>query len=124
MPSISSDHSLVILCPSPKGRCGRQFKYEAYWEEHEECGTIVKEGWHNPTIEGDVWRNLLVKSKRCKRHLQTWNHRTFRPANEEIKNMKRQLNGVLNQNASDINWTEVVNLKNKIADLWKQEEIY
>lgn len=45
LPVINSDHSPIVLKPKPPLTSGKSFKYEAIWEEHEECGGVVAEGW-------------------------------------------------------------------------------
>lgn len=124
LPIISSYHSPIILIPCPKGRSGTQFKFEAYWEEHEECKATIQEGWKSGEQNMDPWENILTKSKACKRNLQRWHRKTFRRADEEIRRLKQRLNWLLNLQSTQIDWNEIGELKKKIAELWKQEEIY
>ncbi|KAJ1419125.1 Reverse transcriptase domain [Sesbania bispinosa] len=49
LPAISSYHSPILFWPKPNQGSGNYFKFEAKWEEHQDCDTIVREGW-----EGDV----------------------------------------------------------------------
>lgn len=44
LPFISSDHAPILFHIDPKGRSGRCFKYEAFWEDHEECREVVDQG--------------------------------------------------------------------------------
>ena len=37
LPSISSNHSRLVLHFKPRVGDGGLFKYEAYWEDHHEC---------------------------------------------------------------------------------------
>lgn len=60
LPIVNSDHSHVVLIPNPPSRSARYFKYESYWEGHDECRSIVKEGWSCPLdLEGDGLRWML-----------------------------------------------------------------
>lgn len=124
LPIISSDHSPIIFIPSPKGRSGRQFKYEAYWEENEECRATVQEGWNCSNTIEDPWGNVLAKVKSCKKGLQKWHHKTFRRVDEEIGRLKRRLYWLLDQDGFLIDCGEVRDIKKQVANLWKQEEIY
>ncbi|KAJ1388113.1 Endonuclease/exonuclease/phosphatase [Sesbania bispinosa] len=45
IPSTSFDHTPIILWPTPLLRSGRYFNFEAYWEDHEECNSVVQNGW-------------------------------------------------------------------------------
>ena len=68
-PPVSSYHSPLILCLKPKVGDGGRFKYELFWEEHQQCNEIISEGWNLQPEEGDPWQNFLNKSKACKRKL-------------------------------------------------------
>lgn len=48
-PAIGSDHTPIILstCP-PKKRKRKNFKYEAFWAEEEECMSLVRDTWAAP----------------------------------------------------------------------------
>lgn len=124
LPIISSDHSPLILIPSPEGRSGRQFKYEAFWEEHADCSHTVQEGWNLGSSVESGWHNVLVKTKLCKERLKKWHHHTFKRADKGNMGLKRQLNDMLNQESSRVNWSEVGDIKKQIKELWKQEEIF
>ncbi|KAJ1433557.1 Endonuclease/exonuclease/phosphatase superfamily [Sesbania bispinosa] len=82
LPPISSDHSPIVFWPKPKMSSGSSFKYEAFWEDHEDCEYIIKKGWQRKSGEEDDWDKFLKKSKICKRTLMRWHHRTFKRANE------------------------------------------
>ncbi|RYR36948.1 hypothetical protein Ahy_A09g041890 [Arachis hypogaea] len=42
---IGSNHCPLVLRLEPKKKFERHFKYEAYWEDHEDCEKIIKQGW-------------------------------------------------------------------------------
>ncbi|RYR17838.1 hypothetical protein Ahy_B03g062510 [Arachis hypogaea] len=44
-PAISSDHCALILEIQPRSRIKREFRFEAFWAEHEECREVIKKGW-------------------------------------------------------------------------------
>lgn len=69
---ISSDHSPIFLTVKPKGKSDRQFKYEAYVEEHEDCREVVRPGWNKGAEGENAWRTLLNKTMACRRDLMGW----------------------------------------------------
>ncbi|RYR17384.1 hypothetical protein Ahy_B03g062148 [Arachis hypogaea] len=42
---IEFDHCPLILRLEPREKFERHFKFEAYWEDHEDCEKIIKQGW-------------------------------------------------------------------------------
>lgn len=68
LPFISSDHAPVIFYPKPKSSSGCSFKFEAYWEEHEQCEEIIQQGWNGSLVDLTAWDLLLQKLCRAKRH--------------------------------------------------------
>lgn len=124
MPMISSDHSPIIFQPMPKLRSGKSFKFEAYWEEHEECDATIREGWGNSQSKDDLWETLFDKTRSYQNELLKWNKKTFKRVDEEIFNLKKRLNDLLDVNSSQPNWEEIKHVKLKIAQLWKQEETF
>lgn len=117
LPIISSDHSPIIFRPRPKHKSGVSFKYEAYWEENEECREVIKEGWTKWNEDGEPWEVFLQRSKECKKSLQAWHQRTFKRADEEIIKLKKELSYLISQPSASTNWEEVKNLKDYIARL-------
>lgn len=41
---ISSNHSPIILEPKPNLKSGHSFKFEAFWNEHEDCHQVIQRG--------------------------------------------------------------------------------
>ncbi|RYQ98832.1 hypothetical protein Ahy_B07g086652 [Arachis hypogaea] len=70
--TISSDHCPILLQLKPKGRSSKQFKYEAYWEDNEECKEIIKKGWNNNENQQGKSKDLSGKIKNCKIELRKW----------------------------------------------------
>lgn len=124
LPMVSSDHSPLIFQATPAKRSGKSFKYEAFWEEHSECGQVVKDGWLKSTVPNDPWKNLTGKIKDCKRTLQQWQNLTFRRADEQIKELKEELKrrqDLVNHWQMD---EESKRIQDEIKSLWRQEELY
>ncbi|KAJ1380515.1 Endonuclease/exonuclease/phosphatase superfamily [Sesbania bispinosa] len=44
IPSTSSDHTPIICWPKPNLKSCSYFKFEAFWEEHEDCSSVIQEG--------------------------------------------------------------------------------
>lgn len=107
VPIIGSHCSPITLCTKPKTKSGVPFKFEAFWEEHEDCNKIIEEGWQSSSQEDSPWVSLLDKTKACKKSLHEWHRRTFKRANEEIWRLKGKLNWLLNQNQANTDWDEV-----------------
>ncbi|RYR46711.1 hypothetical protein Ahy_A07g032492 [Arachis hypogaea] len=42
IPAVSSDHSLLVVNMEPKARGKREFKFETFWRDHEECSELIK----------------------------------------------------------------------------------
>ena len=93
-------------------------KYEAFWEDHEQCTDVVKQGWGSGALDQGVWENVIEKSKACKRELMAWNKRTFKNASKEIGKLKRYLTELLNQQSSEVDWGKVKEVREEIHKLW------
>lgn len=88
LPIINSDHSPLVLKPKPPLRSGKQFKYEAFWEENEQCREVVADGWNVNFVGTSEWDNIQSKLRNCQRKLSNWHHATFKNAAREILNLK------------------------------------
>lgn len=123
LPTVSSDHSPILLHMVPRTRSGRSFNFESFWAEHDECEDVVLEGWQKEGILEDPWENVLTRSKNCKQSLLAWQRQTFCKADDEIHKLKLQLQAVLNQPGQD-NWEEAKRIQKKIDVMWMQEEAF
>ncbi|KAJ1416156.1 hypothetical protein SESBI_17681 [Sesbania bispinosa] len=56
LPIVSSYHFPIIFWPKPQLSSGQTFKYEAFWNEHEDCEQVVRDGWQGSTQEEDPWK--------------------------------------------------------------------
>lgn len=124
LPSIGSDHSPIVLHSSPKAKSGVLFKFEAFWEEHEDCNRIIENGWHDEGRDDSPWNKLLDRTNSCKKYLQQWHHNTFKRADKEILRLKGRLKFLLNLSNEDSDWDEINSIKQQIDSLWKQEEAF
>lgn len=114
LPIVNSDHSPVVLIPNPPARCARYFKYESYWEEHEECREVVAEGWSTNLVNVDAWKSLNSKIKNCKRSLGSWNQKTFKNVVIEITKLKGKLETLLNSRNNPVDGEEVKRIRQEI----------
>ncbi|RYR54293.1 hypothetical protein Ahy_A06g029550 [Arachis hypogaea] len=90
LPAISSDHCPLLLNIEPNQRVPRQFRYEAYWDDKEECKEVIRKGWTSKAQGGD-WNNFMEKTSNCIKNLQEWNRKSFKRADEEITRLQRSL---------------------------------
>lgn len=123
LPMISSDHAPIVFHFDPKGRSERLFRYEAFWEEHEDCKDVVKQGWVEGEGSSDTWKSLLNKTNSCRAHLQRWHRSTFKNAQEEISKLKKVIAAKLEYSCSNTDWAEIKEIQRQIEKLWKQEEV-
>lgn len=92
LPIVNSDHAPLVLKPKPNLQSGRSFKYDAFWEDHEDCRRRVQEGWSSNHF--DVWNRWSEKANNCKTELSRCHQRTFRNAAKQI--------GLLKKSASEV----------------------
>lgn len=124
LPIISSDHAPIIFYPKPKSSSGYSFKFEAYWEEHEQCDATIQQGWNGSVGESNAWDLLLEKTISCQKSLRKWHHKTFKKADDKIIKLKVQLGCLMNRSNHNQNWEQIKSIQQRIVDLWKQEEIF
>lgn len=124
LPSISSDHSILLLLPEPRHKCGQSFNFEAFWVEHEECGQVVDEGWHKGGNQVDPWANIKEKMENCKKELVSWQKKTFKKNDEEIQVLKKKLENLMSQEGQLANGGQILEIQKKIDEAWRREELY
>ncbi|KAJ1387569.1 Endonuclease/exonuclease/phosphatase superfamily [Sesbania bispinosa] len=126
VPAISSDHTPIIFCPKPRLRSGRKFKFEMFWEEHQDCSNVIQDGWTDLSEEPLGWGRYLKKTKNCKSALQRWHNKTFRRADYHIFNLNEELQQLLNADTVEFgsNWERIQDLRNQIDSLRRQEGLY
>lgn len=124
LPIINSDHSPILLKPKPPLTSGKQFKYEAFWEENVQCREVVAEGWNSSIGGQNHWENVKSKLTHCQQKFQRWSHNTFKNAAREISKLKGTLQTLLNRPSNEVDWNEVKGIRANIDRMWRQEETY
>ncbi|RYR44282.1 hypothetical protein Ahy_A08g040636 [Arachis hypogaea] len=89
-PAISSDHCALILETQPKVRMKKEFRYEAFWTEHEECEEVIRRSWQQDDRNRNCWNQFIKKRGRCIRELTEWSKRKFKRADKEIEKRKKE----------------------------------
>ncbi|RYR56705.1 hypothetical protein Ahy_A05g022392 [Arachis hypogaea] len=84
-PTISSDHCALILETQPRDQIKREFRFEAFWTEHEECEKVIRRSWQQDDRNRNCWNQFIRKRSRCKRDLIEWSRRKFKRADKEIE---------------------------------------
>ncbi|XP_025608180.1 uncharacterized protein [Arachis hypogaea] len=123
-PAISLDHCALILETQLRGRIKKEFKFEAFWADHEECKEVIRNSWQQDEGNRNCWNQFIRKRNRCKRELIEWSRRKFRRADKEIERMKTELHKIQEADLMDRDQGREKELKTKISELWKQEEKY
>ncbi|XP_057760557.1 uncharacterized protein LOC130980933 [Arachis stenosperma] len=121
-PAVSSDHCALILKTQPLVRIKKEFRFEAFWAEHEECKEVIKRSWHLDDGNRSCWNQFVRKRNRCKRELTEWSRRKFKRADKEIERKKTELQHIQKFDMSESEQRRANELKSQISELWKQEE--
>ncbi|RYR42915.1 hypothetical protein Ahy_A08g039348 isoform B [Arachis hypogaea] len=95
-PAVSSDQCASILETQPLVRIKKEFRFEAFWAEHEECKEVIKRSWHLDDGNRSCWNQFVKKRNRCKRELTEWSRRKFKRADKEIERKKTELQHIQN----------------------------
>lgn len=119
LPTVTSDHSPILLYLEPRTKSGRTFNFETFWADHVECEEVVQQGWQVADNQEDLWGNVFARTSKCKLALASWQKQTFGKAIDEIRELKEKLQGLLNQQPQ-VEWGEIKMLQGKIDDLWLQ----
>ncbi|KAJ1420323.1 hypothetical protein SESBI_14457 [Sesbania bispinosa] len=124
IPPISSGHSPLVLCLKPEGSSQHLFRFEAFWQDHEQCQSVIQESWKSSAHEDGKWGQLLSSVKNCTRGLSRWSRTTFKQADKEVHKLKKRLMDLSNGPDSHSNKTEMEEIRKEIDKHWKQEEKY
>ncbi|KAJ1417307.1 Zinc knuckle CX2CX4HX4C [Sesbania bispinosa] len=126
LPPVSSNHSPIIMWTNPKMSKGRQFKFEAMWEENVECKGVIRNGWTEIEATSTPAEKFLNKAKNCKTALSHWHQRTFRSPDKQLAQLTEELQMLLNQEIDqDPNyWVKLQDLRNQIDGVRKQKEFF
>ncbi|XP_015969290.1 uncharacterized protein LOC107492746 [Arachis duranensis] len=123
-PAISSDHCALILETQPRDRIKKEFKFEAFWAEHEECEEVIRRSWEHQVENRNWWSQFNRNRSKCIRELTEWSRRKFKRADKELEKKKEELHQLQEGNMTDRDQIKEKKLKNQITELWKQEEKY
>ncbi|RYR42019.1 hypothetical protein Ahy_A08g038468 [Arachis hypogaea] len=124
LPAISSDHCPIVLNINQVQRMEKNFKFEAFWTDHDECENVVKKGWDKENIHGRDWEGITRKMENCKEELKKWTKKTFKSADKEIYKLKEELKKLQDSNLTQEKQEKIQLIKEDIAILWKLEEKY
>nr|XP_025703912.1 uncharacterized protein LOC112805796 [Arachis hypogaea] len=120
---LKGNHCPLLLNIEPNQRVPRQFRYEAYWDDKEECKEVIRKGWTSKAQGGD-WNNFMEKTSNCIKNLQEWNRKSFKRADEEITRLQRKIQNLQNSHHNPRQQHQIENAKQRIRELWRQEEKY
>ncbi|XP_072078185.1 uncharacterized protein [Arachis hypogaea] len=123
-PAITSDHCALILETQPRGRIKKEFKFEAFWPDHEKCKEVIRNCWKQEEGNRNRWSQFIRKRNRCKRELIEWSRQKFKRADKEIEKMKTELHHIQEADLMERDLRRERDLKTQISELWKQEEKY
>ncbi|XP_020970505.1 uncharacterized protein LOC110268532 [Arachis ipaensis] len=101
LPAIGSDHCPLVLRLETREKFERHFNYEAYWEDHEDCEKIIKQGWGKNENKRNKWEKLQGKFKSYKKELEQWSKKTFTRADKKINQLKEEITKLQNQEFSE-----------------------
>ncbi|XP_072067018.1 uncharacterized protein [Arachis hypogaea] len=93
-PAVTSDHCALILDTQQRVRIKKDFKFEAYWVEHEECKEVIQRSWKWEDGSRNCWNQFTKKRNRCIRELMEWSSRKFKRADKKIERKKIELHQI------------------------------
>jgi len=94
LPVVGSDHSPLLLMSNAKpAKKIRDFHFEAFWTEDEECREIVKQAWQSQNLYEARLRDKLMAVKHA---LKEWSKKKFPNSQSRIKALKQELQSLTN----------------------------
>ncbi|RYR65357.1 hypothetical protein Ahy_A03g011289 [Arachis hypogaea] len=87
-PAISLDYCALILETQPRDRIKKEFRFEAFWTEHEECKEVIRRSWQQDHGNRNCWNQFTRKRSRCKRELTEWSRRKFKRKKRKVSYIK------------------------------------
>lgn len=106
--AVGSDHSPIVLSLQGNNeKHKKEFKFEAFWLENNQCKEIMKEVWDSPL---QVEKNLLGKLRAVTFALTKWSKKTFRNGQKRICSLKQELLQYMNRSDSPFNREKVKKL--------------
>ncbi|RYR72100.1 hypothetical protein Ahy_A02g006305 isoform B [Arachis hypogaea] len=112
-PAISSDHCALILETQPRGQIKKEFNFEAFWADHEECKEVIRNSWQQDERNRNCWNQFIRKRNRCKRELIEWSRQKFNRADKEIERMKIEIQELFPENITELIKRTPISLINK-----------
>ncbi|OMO67492.1 reverse transcriptase [Corchorus capsularis] len=103
-------------------RSKKKFKYEATWNESEDCKRIIREGWEL-AVDGNPTYKVVCKLKRCRSLLKNW-------CKEKDKHKKSKENLIkaiadINDKGDSLEDRDLVkDLESRLRNIWQEEETY
>ncbi|KAJ1389307.1 hypothetical protein SESBI_38369 [Sesbania bispinosa] len=94
------------------------------WNEHPDCKNVIARGRQEPAKEDSAWGRVLSRARACKRTIVNWHKQTFLNAAKEIPKLKAKLLQLENAAKKDDKLEEIKNIKKQLNAIWQQEENY
>ncbi|RYR70856.1 hypothetical protein Ahy_A02g005160 isoform A [Arachis hypogaea] len=115
LPAISSDHCPLVLNLNPVKKVNKYFRYEVFWDDHEECKEVIQKGWNMISAQRYNWNSFSQKIKHCKEDLKRWSRKTFARADLEIAKLKERLIGLQNSEFTEDQQYSIAQIRDKIT---------
>ena len=92
----TSDHVPVLLNWSGRTpvRGRKQFRYEDYWNLHEECAAVVQSGWERDVVGSPMYQ-VTEKIKMTRMMLNKWARSSAKSNPREIREVEDKLTNLL-----------------------------
>ncbi|ONI00414.1 hypothetical protein PRUPE_6G087800 [Prunus persica] len=123
-PRVGSDHSPLVLYFAPKiQRRAGGFKFEAYWADEHDCGTIIQRGWKNDIV-GDSFAALSANLGVCREELQKWSKEKFPNNLSRINLLMKSLSNLQSGPLEENYRHQESAIWDEMSVLWSREETY
>ncbi|XP_057779773.1 uncharacterized protein LOC130998369 [Salvia miltiorrhiza] len=101
LPRITSDHSPIVLrCINTQQGGPRFFKFQHMWTMHSSFQDLVRQSWMKEVHTRCPIYLVMVKLKRLREELKTWNKTVFGNVNSMISDAQHELLEIQNQIAT------------------------
>ncbi|XP_042962379.1 uncharacterized protein LOC122296642 [Carya illinoinensis] len=102
--AVNSDHSPLYISKQSPNQCRKRwspgFRYEAAWDLHEDCPTVVANGWNGTRPAGLSGCTMRHRLETCQKALQQWrktsqqnNHKDVAEALQRISHLQNKGTG-------------------------------
>ncbi|CAL1391117.1 unnamed protein product [Linum trigynum] len=116
-----SDHNPIMLRLNDmeeEVRWGQYFKYEAHWKEHEDCKSVIKQGWEDM---GD--NSVMGRLRRCEERLKSWSKQTFGSLRSRHIKTEKALDRIYKLEKTEAILAQRRVLENELEDIMLLEEL-